>query len=73
MDKKSDCDVAYPNIMFCIDNFEEVFSSLHASSGQKIAVQLMAVNKVKLGLFILKLSGLVASLGLHCEGAGYVL
>ncbi len=47
MDKKGNCDVVYPNIMFCLDNFEEIFSSLHISSpGQRIVVQLIAVNKV---------------------------
>ena len=40
--------VAYPNIVFCIDNFEDVFGDLYTSKkGEKVAVQLLAINEVK--------------------------
>lgn len=52
MDKKGDYGVVYPNIIFHVDSFEEVFSSLHLSNPQqKVAIQLLAVNKVKLASF----------------------
>ncbi len=48
MDKKeSSSNVVYPNVMFCVDNFEEAFSDLYSTTtGEKVAVQLIAVNKV---------------------------
>jgi hypothetical protein len=47
MDKKGGGnDVIYPDIMFCVDGFEEIFHSIHLTEpGEKVAVQLMAVNK----------------------------
>ncbi len=51
MDRKSDSEMIYPNIMFCVDNFEEVFNDLCISApDQKVAVQLMATDKVHIGL-----------------------
>jgi len=45
--KDSPSDVIYPNIMFCVDNFEDVFSEMHCNiPGEKIAVQLIASTKV---------------------------
>ena len=39
--------VAYPNIVFCIDNFEDIFGDIFTSKrGQKVAVQLLATNDV---------------------------
>ena len=39
--------VAYPNIVFCIDNFEDIFAQMYTSKqGQKVAVQLLATNDV---------------------------
>lgn len=48
MDKKDPVsDIIYPNLMFHVDNFEEVFRDLCSNvPGEKIAVQLMASNKV---------------------------
>ncbi len=47
MDKKGVCDLVYPEIMFCVDDFEEAFASLQvARPGEKVAIQLMAVNYV---------------------------
>ncbi|CAI7997213.1 hypothetical protein GBAR_LOCUS2097 [Geodia barretti] len=48
MDKKGGGnDVIYPDIMFCVDGFEEIFHSIHLTEpGEKVAVQLMAVNKI---------------------------
>ena len=50
MDKKdSTSDVVYPNVMFCVDNFEDVFSHIYSKeAGEKIAVQLIAANKVSI-------------------------
>lgn len=45
--KESSSDVVYPNVMFCVDNFEEAFSDLYSTvAGEKVAVQLIATNKV---------------------------
>ena len=42
--------VAYPNIVFCIDDFEDIFSEIFTSKeGQKVAVQLLATNDVSRG------------------------
>ena len=48
MDKKdSVSDMIYPNVMFHVDNFEEVFRDVCSNvPGEKIAVQLVASNKV---------------------------
>ena len=44
--------VAYPNIVFCIDNFEDIFSQIFTSKqGQKVAVQLLATNEVSKALY----------------------
>ena len=41
---------AYPNVVFCVDNFEDIFSQIFASKqGQKVAVQLLATNDVSRG------------------------
>ncbi|XP_064400419.1 uncharacterized protein KIAA0930 homolog isoform X2 [Halichondria panicea] len=50
MDKKdSTSDVVYPNVMFCVDNFEDVFSHMYSKkAGEKIAVQLIAANKTNI-------------------------
>jgi hypothetical protein len=47
MDKKGgDNDVINPDIIFCVDGFEEIFRSIQLTEpGEKVAVQLMAVNK----------------------------
>ena len=45
--------VAYPNVVFCIDNFEDIFSQIFTSKqGQKVAVQLLATNDVSRGKII---------------------
>ena len=48
MDKrKGRCEMAYPNIIFSLDNFQEVFSELHVSApGEKISFLLEATNTV---------------------------
>ena len=39
--------VAYPNIVFNLDNFEDLFSEIFTSKqGQKVAVQLLATSDV---------------------------
>ena len=44
--------VAYPNIVFCVDNFEDIFSQIFTSKqGQKVAVQLLATNEVSKALY----------------------
>ena len=44
--------VAYPNIVFCVDNFEDIFSQIFTSKqGQKVAVQLLATNEVSKVLY----------------------
>ena len=41
---------AYPNVVFCADNFEDIFSQIFASKqGQKVAVHLLATNDVSRG------------------------
>jgi hypothetical protein len=48
MDKKDHKSIiAYPNLMFYIDNFEEVFNGIMLSSpGEKVIVQIIASNPV---------------------------
>ena len=48
MDKrKGQCKMVYPDIIFSLDNFQEVFSKLHVSCpGEKFSFQLVASNKV---------------------------
>ncbi len=45
--------VAYPNIVFCVDNFEDIFSQIFTSEqGQKVAVQLLATNDVSKAIIV---------------------
>ena len=58
MDSKGTvAEVSYPNIVFSIDNFEDIFSDIYTTKeGQKVAVQLMACNEVRRMVLTLSLS-----------------